>query len=192
MTGSIVTRTVTDGTKRYMAVWRADGKQKWKTFLRRKDAEKFLAAAVKATHDGNYQDVSPRPMREVFTLWESRSLNVRTKTGLIKPSTAKSYRSMLATHLVPAFGEIRSDRLRPAVLAEWAANRADDIDTGTLSPKFYNNLLNLLHVILAWARHPAQAYLTHDPLIGLHRLPRSRVERAYLEPYEIVALLRGG
>jgi integrase len=96
---------------------------------------------------------------------------------------------MLATHLRPAFGEVRSDRLRHVSLADWARARADEIAEGTLSPKFYNNLLNLLHVILMWARHPAQGYLAHDPLVGLRRLPRSKVERAFLEPAEITALL---
>ena len=37
--------------------------------------------------------------------------------------------------------------------------RADEIGDGTIAPKFYNNLLNLLHVILKWARYPAQGIL---------------------------------
>jgi hypothetical protein len=41
MTGTTVTRTLKDGTKRYDAVWRANGKQKWKTFKRSKDADSF-------------------------------------------------------------------------------------------------------------------------------------------------------
>ena len=73
MTGTIVTRTMKDGTKRYNAVWRAEGKQKWRTFQRRKDAERFLMGAVKATHEGTYQDVTPtlmaggvRPLAHAF------------------------------------------------------------------------------------------------------------------------------
>jgi integrase len=54
-----------------------------------------------------------------------------------------------------------------------------------------NNLLNLLHAILAWARHPAQGYLVHDPLLGQRRLPRRRIERDFLEPHEIAVLLAG-
>jgi integrase len=67
---------------------------------------------------------------------------------------------------------------------------ADEIAEGSLAPKSYNNLLNLLHAILSWARHPAQAYLAHDPLLGQKRLPRSRIEREFLEPREIEAILR--
>jgi chromate transporter len=51
-------------------------------------------------------------------------------------------------------------------------------------------LLNLFHAILAWARHPAQGYLAHDPLLGQRRLPRPRIEREFLEPAEIEVLLK--
>ncbi len=189
MTGTIMTRTLADGSKRYDAVWRADGKQKWRTFTRRKAAEKFLAGAVKATHEGTYQDVTPTLMGAVFDRWLTHSLDVRVKQRLLKPSTATTYRSMVATHLRPAFGDVRSDQLRARLLDDWAATRANDLEAGTMSPKSYNNLVNLLHVILAWAKHPAQGYLAHDPMVGLRRLPRSKIERPYLEPAQIPILL---
>src|SRR5258708_4148631 len=107
MKGTVITRTVKDGSKRYDAVWRANGRQKWRTFERRKDADRFLTNAVKATHDGAYRDVRPLVVADLFDRWLSESLDVRLKQGLLKPSTAKSYRSMLATHLRPAFAEYR-------------------------------------------------------------------------------------
>jgi integrase len=189
MTGSIVTRTLKDGTKRYDAVYRAGGKQRWKTFKRRKDAEKFLTSVVKEVHDGTYVHVQPLLMDAVFDRWLSHSLEVRKKTALLKPSTAKSYKSMLATHLRPAFKDVRSDRFTAETVGEWVRERADDIADGTLAPKTYNNLLNLLHVIMAWARERGQRYLAHDPLADVRRLPRVRTEMNFLEPAEINALL---
>jgi integrase len=189
MTGTIITRELKDGTKRYDAVWRVDGKQKWRTFNKRKAAERFLTGAVKATHEGTYQDVTPALMSTVFERWLTHSLDTRVKQAVLKPSTAKSYKSMLATHLRPAFDEIRSDRLRAAVIVDWARNRAEEISDGDLAPKTYNNILNLLSAILTWARQAAQSYLAHDPLTDVHRLPRSKVERAFLEPGEITELL---
>jgi len=170
-------------------VWRANGRQKWKAFTRRKDAERYLATVVKAVHDGTYQDVHHLPMTAVFDRWLASSLELRVKQGLLKPSTAKSYRSMLDTHLRPVFGEYRSDRLTHAAVSQWARTMADAIAEGSLAPKYYNNLLNLLHSIVAWARHPAQGYLAHDPLLGQKRLPKPRVERDFLEPHEIEVLL---
>jgi integrase len=188
MTGSIQVRDLKKG-RRYYCVWRVNGRQKWKAFDKRKEAERYLTTVVKATHDGTYQEVQPLPMGIVFDRWLSDSLAIRVKQGLLKPSTEKSYRSMLATHLRPAFGEYRSDMLRHGDVNAWAKRMADEIAEGSMAPKSYNNLLNLLHAILAWARHPAQGYLVHDPLLGQRRLPRRRIEREFLEPREIEALL---
>lgn len=190
MKGTVVTRTLKDGTKRYDAVWRVNGKQKWRTFHRQKDADRFLANAVKATHDGTYRDVRPLAVGELFDRWLTESLDVRRKQGLLKSSTAKSYRSMLETHLRPVFGEFRSDRLGADAIKTWVAAKADAIEARTMTPKYYNNLLNLLHSILAWARHPAQSHIAHDPLDGQRRLPRRRIERDFLERHEITGLLK--
>lgn len=185
MTGSIQVRDLKKGRK-YYCVWRVNGRQKWKAFDKRKEAERYLTTVVKATHDGTYQDVQPLGMKEVFDCWLDNSLRLRIKQGLLKDSTAKSYRSMLETHLRPAFGGCRSDRLTHAVAAAWARRMADEIAEGNIAPKFYNNLL---HAILTWARHPAQGYLAHDPLIGLKRLPKPRIEREFLDLREIQTLL---
>src|ERR1051325_7118132 len=50
--GSIVTRTQKDGTKRYNAIIRINGKQQWKTFDRKKDAEEYLDQQSTAIRKG--------------------------------------------------------------------------------------------------------------------------------------------
>jgi hypothetical protein len=109
-------------------------------------------------------------MGEVFDNWLENSLSVRKKEGLLKPSTVKSYTSMVKIHLRPAFERCRSDRLTPAIAAEWERRMADKIEAGTMSPKSFNHLVALLHVILKWARKSAQGYLAHDPLVAVARL----------------------
>jgi integrase len=194
VTGNIIVRTVTDGSKRYDADYRAvdveSGKivQKRKTFTKRKAAEAFLAATVVSVNNGAWQDVSPQLMTVVFDRWDAESLTMRLKQQDVKPSTARSYRSMVREHFVPSFGAIRSDRLRAPVLEAWARARADEIGEGTLAAKTYTNLLNLLHAILKWAR--SQDYLgAHDPLAELKRLPGTQIERAFLEVDHIPELL---
>jgi integrase len=150
----------------------------------------FLTTVVKSVHDGTYQDVKPALMKDVLDRWLTHSMEVRRKLGQLKPSTEKSYRSMVATHFQPAFGDYRSDQLSAAVIADWVKTKADDVDAGTVTKKTYNNLLNLLHAILAWARHPAQRYLAHDPLTGQKRLTLERPERDFLEDADITALLQ--
>ena len=121
--------------------------------------------------------------------WDDVAVEAAVQQGTLKTSTARSYRSMVRTHLKPAFGAVRSDQLTPQVIAKWSRERAHDIEDGELAPKTFNNLLNLLSAVLAWARRPAQRSLAHDPLVGVKRLPRRQIERPFLEPDQIARLL---
>jgi hypothetical protein len=78
MTGSIQVHDLKKGRK-YYCVWRVNGRQKWKAFDKRKEAERYLTTVVKATHDGTYQDVQPLAMKEVFDCWLDDSLGLRIK-----------------------------------------------------------------------------------------------------------------
>jgi Phage integrase family len=190
MKGSIVKRIGVRGV-RYSAVWWISGKQHWKGgFIRRKDAENYLTSQVRRVHDGTFQPVTPIKVEALFDAWEDAAVAAAVQRGTMKPSTARSYRSMVRMHLKPAFGFVRSDQFTPHVVAKWSRERAHDIEDGELAPKTYNNLVNLFSVILAWARHPAQRYLAHDPLVGVKRLPRRQVERPFLEPDQIARLLK--
>jgi hypothetical protein len=103
------------------AIWQAGKKQRSKTFEAKGEAEKYLTKVVSVTQDGNYVHVAPIPMGEVFDKWLEHSLALRRKQGLLKPSTAKSYTSMVKIHLRPAFEHVRSDRLS---LASWGSGSA--------------------------------------------------------------------
>ena len=192
MKGWVVTRTAADGTKRYDARWRiGPGMIKGKTFTKKKAAERYLNTMVGRVQNGSYVDVQPTMMGEVFDHWLSLELEVRLREGTLKPSTVKSYRSMIAEHLRPAFGAYRSDRFTLAVVEQWRAGIATQIAARTMAPKFYVNLRNLLNAIARWARHPARRYLAHDPLDGLPkvRLPRAK-KRPNFEPAQVIELLR--
>jgi integrase len=190
MQGFIVKRELKDGSPRYFAVFRAAGKKRWKGFPRRKDAERFLTATVKSIHDGSYQDVRPVLLGEVFDRWLTDSLQVRLNLGELKPSTSKSYRSMIAAHLRPAFGDYRSDQLAHATVSDWVKGLSQKLAAGKMRPQTFNNLINLLHSILSWSRLPAQSFLNHNPMLGQKRLRKRQVERDFLEPIEIDTLLR--
>jgi integrase len=192
MNGWVVTRTAADGKKRYDAKWRiAPGKIKSKTFAKRKAADHYLTTMVKRVQDGSYIEVVPTLMGEVFERWLDLDLAVRAKEGSLKQSTAKSYRSMLAEHLKPAFAAYRSDRFTLGVVEQWRKGIAEKIAAGTMAPKTYTNLRNLLHAVVEWARHPERRYLAHDPMAGLPRirLPRAK-KRPHFEPPQVLELLR--
>jgi len=56
----------------------------------------------------------PIPMSEVFDKWLEHSLALRRKQGLLKPSTAKSYTSMVKIHRRRAL-----QRLRHGFYLQW-------------------------------------------------------------------------
>ena len=173
---------------RYDCSWWAGGKKRSKTFSKKHDASRFLASVVTETHNGTYQQTRAVSMSVVFDEWE-KNLDVRLQQGRIKPSTRKTYRSIVKKNLQPAFGACRSDRLTENVVQEWERRCAAALAAGTLSAKYFNNLLATLRVVFSWARGRGQRYLTHDPTSELRPVPVARVERRFLEPEELTALL---
>lgn len=190
MKGSIRTRTLADGSKRYDAiVYTGIEKHRWKTFTKLREAEQYLANAVKNVHEGTFVSVKPVSMADVFDRWETHADSLLS-LGKLKPSTLKSYKAMVNTHLRPAFKDYRSDRLTADVVESWARDRAADIAADRMSGKYYNNLITLLGGILGWGRGRARRYLAHDPLTDVELAARRRAERDYLEPAEVAALLK--
>lgn len=189
MKGSIVTRAVKDGTKRYMAVLRTStGKQRWKTFQRRKDAEKYLVTVVRTVHDGTYTELRPTLMSDVYNAWLSH-LEMQEHLGRIKYSTARSNRRLLENHLRPAFGEYRSDQLTAEAVNGWIGTLAKRVGEKDLAPKTYNHIITLAKAILKWGRRSDQRFLRHDPMEHVERLPKQQAERDILEPSELRELL---
>lgn len=182
-------RVWNDGkTVSWMAQWRdAAGKGHKKTFRRRKDAQAFLVEVQKQVADGTFTEIQPKPMSGVFQEWLA-DLDTRVQLKEIKPSTASAYRCGVR-QFTEAFGDYRSDALSAKAIAAWRAKQAKRIEAGEIKPKTFNNALNLLHAILAWARHPARAYLKHDPLVGQKRLTVRRPEADFLEDDDMAALL---
>ena len=173
---------------RYDCSWWAGGKKRSKTFQRKHDAARFLATVVTETHNGTYQETRGVSMSVVFDEWE-KHLDVKQQQGRLKPSTRDAYRSMVNRHLRPAFETCRSDKLTVNVIQEWERRCAASLAAGTMTPKYYNNLLGALRVILLWARGRGQRYLTHNPLEELKPAYVPKTEARFLEPQELAALL---
>ena len=189
MRGSIRTRRTKAGAKRYDVIFRAAGKQRWRTFQKKRDADRFLAETVTKVHDGSFQEVRPEFMSRVFQAW-LQHLETRVKMGEVKASTAATYRCGVQVHLGPMLGAYRSDELTPLLMQKkWRAPMADKIAAGRMAKKSYNNLHTLLRAILTWAREPAQRYLAHDPLVGQKRLKLKRGNADFLQEDDIKALL---
>ena len=190
MTGSIKRRILRDGSIRYDVIWRTPtGKQKWKSFKKKKDADNFITKTVQSVQDGSYTELRPVPMDELFDKWVEEWLAVQEQLGKPKRSTGLTYRHIVDRYFRPTFRRYRSDQLSADIIGDWVKCLADRIGKGTLRPKTYNNVVTLLAQILKWGRRSDQRYLRHDPMEHVKRLPKQQIEREVLEPSELWTLL---
>jgi integrase len=191
MKGFILTREVKDGTKpdgspryvkRYDACWRVNGKQKSKTFAKRKAAERFLTTTVKKIQDGDYVEIKPTTFKAFAERWLE---------GLsdLKPSTRRAYESMVRYQLIPAFGELALTALGVESVNGWLRSQEGRLRTKTLQ-----NNLGLLHKLFEDAREGG--YLNTNRLSRSRALRRPRALREgdeteieVLTPVEINKLL---
>jgi integrase len=166
MKGFILTREVKDGTKpdgrprsakRYDACWRVNGKQKSKTFGKRKAAERFLTTVVGKVQDGTYREIIPTTFKAFAEQWLAG-------LGNLKPSTRRAYGSLVHHQLIPTFGERPLASLTVEDVNQWLAARDGELRTKTLQ-----NVLGLLHKLFADALETGY--------LAVNRLDRSRALR---------------
>jgi hypothetical protein len=156
MTGSIDTRTLPSGAKRYDVRYRnAAGVQKTKTFTKLRAAETFKSNVAKSLADRTYIEVRPAPMAEVFDKWLAAK-DVDVQEGSLRASTARSYRSVVNTHLRPHFAGVRSDRLALEAVEKWRGELAGKVGAGEMAPKALTNIRNTFSAVIRWARHPSR------------------------------------
>jgi integrase len=164
--GSIVRRVWADGQRAsYAAVYRAGGKQRWKWFRRRKDAQRFLAKTLGEIHAGRYRDVRPTTFSAFAAPWIEG-------LGDLKPSTVEVYRSMLHSALVPFFGPKGLETITPDVVNGFLQQQA----AAGLRVKTIKNQLALLSTILSAAVEAGR--LGVNRLVGSKTLRRPRAVKA--------------
>jgi integrase len=107
-----------------------------------------------------------------------------------KASTVEDYRSIVRTHLLPAFGEERIEDITPAALEAFQAALAKREHRGQLiTPRTRNKVLNVLHGIFARAKKVWG--LPMNPAAELERHPdRVSGDIEVFSPEEVHALLR--
>jgi integrase len=178
--GFIHTRKTAEGKNRYAAVIRVNGRPKWKTFIRKADAEGYLDDNSKEIRDGSYREVKKGTFEEYAEIWKAINLNDK----MLKPATIPGYASIIAKHLVPTFGNMP---LQAISADEISLFRTSLLRKGT-SAKTVNNILNLLGKILADARKAH--YLKFNPIedVDKARVDKEQKGRTLL-PDEIKSIL---
>jgi len=183
--GTIITTTTKDGTKRYRTIIRVNGRQQWRTWDRKKDAENHLDNLSPEIRDGTYRDLKKATFGEYAEIWKGINLNAPP----LKPATLNSYASILESHLLPEFrsfpmAAISHDEIslfRTRLLKGSEGRKA-------LKAKTIRNILTLLGVILKEAKKAH--YIRFNPMadVDLPDVPKGNKGRA-LKPEEFNAIL---
>src|SRR5438045_2316226 len=144
------------GERRYDVILTGpDGKQHSKSFDRKRDADQYLAGTAKAIHDGRFVGVKPTQVSIALDSWLA-DLEVREAERTLRRSTLRTYRTIVARHLKPQFGAVRSDRFSHAVVEQWRRAYAQKVHAGEVSTKSLENIRATRATFLRWCRHPAR------------------------------------
>lgn len=168
------------GTIRWRARYQApDGTERSRSFVRKVDAECFLAEAETDKSRGTWTD--PQLAQITFAEWSGQWL--RTTTHL-KPKTRAGYESTLRTHLLPAFGPVPIGKIRGSHVRELLAG----MQGRGLSASACRQAYYLLNSILRAAIEDGR--IRTSPCVGI-KLPRlPNVEMQYLDPSQLRDVLQ--
>ncbi len=168
--GTIVVRTQRDGTKRYATVIRINGKQQWKTFERKKDAEDYLDRNSTDVRDGTYREIKKATFRDYAETWKSTYLIAGTvdqdgnlTAKRLKPSTIRGYRTIIDTYLIPEFEHLPLQAIDAGKITALESKLMQQ----ELSNKSVHNTLTLLGRFLEDARKAG--YLKISPMIDVEK-----------------------
>ena len=112
---AIAKLVLASGKVTWRARWRDDrNRQRSKSFRRKVDAERFMTSLDHAKNSGAYVDPAAGRMtvEEFAEKWLAAQLH-------LKPKTRASYKSLLATCVLPRWGRVQMGRSTFGSVAEW-------------------------------------------------------------------------
>jgi integrase len=179
--GTIITRTVADGSKRYDTVIRINGKQRWQTFTRKKDAEDHLDHDSTDVRDGTYREIKKATFGEYIKHWKDTYLIAEK----LKPSTIGGYGSIIDAHLKPEFEHRSMQGIDSAQITQFEARLLQR--TG-MSRTTVRNVMTLLGRVFKNARK--EHFVRVSPMDDIDRLKVDKTKKGRaLKPEEIHRLL---
>jgi integrase len=170
----------------WVVYFRQNGKQVWKSFRTRDEAELYLAKSRAQLVRGEFRRPARVKFSEAADEWVRHGETEGGARGPWKPSTRRDYRSALNAHLRPAFGELYLEKLTAQAIAGWRSRAMAD----GLSHRNAAKLLAILHGIFERAR---KAYgFPSNPVVDVDRVKVNYSGRVdFYSPEEVWALVRG-
>lgn len=175
------------GKKRAFAIkYRdANGEQVWETLGSEAEGWSYKRASeVRAERISEVKNRNrTRPSRLSFEVFAREQLETHAKENDLKRSTRESYRAILDTHLIPAFGAVSLGKIDDARIERYLNSK--DLSNATL-----NRHLNVLSLIFKRARKKG---LTRENPVSLVERRREReIDKSaeVLQPHEIARVER--
>lgn len=180
--GNVYPDAKTDGTVRYVAHYRRDGRQRKRRFDSEADAWAWLASEYASPSTPVAQPEAPATFATYAETW------LALKRPRVEASTWRDYSNQIRLRLAPAFGALPLGAITRAAIESYLA----DLDaTGTLSRKTINESYAVLRQVLDRAvldgliAHNAAAATRANSL----KLPREAPRQGYLDPGQARAYL---
>jgi integrase len=169
--------------KSWVVYFRANGKQVWKSFKTKDEAEIFLARYLPRSEREKYQAPVKVTFKDAAEEWHSHAEGPR---GPWKESTRRDYRSVLDHHLLPAFGRFYLEQVSTRMIEFWRDEKMRD----GLSRRNAVKLVTVLHSIYQRAK---KVYRLAENPVG-EVTPLAKVYDAgrydFYSPEEVWALVR--
>lgn len=166
----------------------ADGKRRQRREVMhgtKRDAERRLRALLAEVETGGYADGGRTSCADLFTGW------LAATEHRVGAKTVHRYGSIVRLYLVPAFGGMRAEQLRPAhieaAVAKWATGPRNDNEKGTLSPRSVKHALDTLRAALRWAVR--MGILVRNPADAVSSINVERKEMRALDAAGVAALV---
>ncbi len=113
------------------------------------DAQHRLRDLLREVEGGGYIGSDGQTIAEMAKRW------LATKEHRVAAKTYTFYASHVRLYIVPAFGSLRAESLRPshveAALAAWARGNRNDRERGMLSSRSVSHLFSTLRTFLRWS-----------------------------------------
>jgi integrase len=122
-----------------------------------------------------------RHTKQTFASWWDGWLAHRKP--YLEPNAWRAYEVDGRKRLVPAFGDIRLDKLSVEQVRTWMDEQAETVEAGEIAAKTINNTLGTLVVCLNAAAK--DRVIAANPALGIERLPPAHIEHDYLRLHEI-------
>ncbi|MDY6796194.1 MAG: site-specific integrase [Actinomycetota bacterium] len=168
-------KTAKDGSPRYYAIYKLNGRWKWESAGRRKQAaEALLKRREMEIATGTYGQVKDIQFTELVDKFLEGYVEIR-----LKPRTIKDYSEVCEGHLIPYFGKKNA----PAITTgDCQAFIRHELSKG-LQPRTVNNFLTILGKIFNQAIK--WGYAEKNPVSNVDRPRQPQKEMDFLTPEEV-------